>query len=140
MPLFLGDLLASTATWEGEERALYVLLLAYQWSAGPLPADAQRIAKMCQYDPENFFRLWSVVGPKFVEQDSGLINLRLEDHRRRASDLAKKRAKAGAKGGAKNRAKAQAKGGAKDGDFADGFVQPSIPSQSNLRGLPGGRA
>ena len=100
LPLFFGDLLASTPTWEGEERALYVLLLAYQWTAGPLPADPKRIAKMCQYDTKAFARLWSVVGRKFVEVDGGLINQRLEEHRSKANEVANKRAIAGAKGAA----------------------------------------
>lgn len=145
MPLFLGDLLAATATWKGEARALYVMLLAYQWSAGPLPADPGDIAVMCQYEPENFSRLWRTVGPKFVRHGDGLINLRLEEHRRKAKDVAKKRAKAGAKGRANRDAKPHAKADANDGQFAgsfaDPFVPPSNPIQSypELRGLPGGR-
>lgn len=101
MPLFFGDLLASTPTWEGEERALYILLLAYQWTSGPLPADVKRIARMCQYDVKTFTKLWGVVGRKFVETSTGLVNERLEEHRAKSSELASKRAAAGAKGAAK---------------------------------------
>jgi uncharacterized protein YdaU (DUF1376 family) len=101
LPLFFGDLLASTPTWEGEERALYVLLLAYQWTAGPLPSDPKKIARMCQYDTKTFMRLWSTVGKKFVESQDGLVNSRLEEHRVKAKEIAEKRANAGAKGAAK---------------------------------------
>lgn len=101
LPLFFGDLLAATPTWEGEARALYVLLLAYQWTAGPLPADPKKIAKMCQYDAKTFMRLWATVGKKFIETDDGLVNSRLEEHRVKAKAIAEKRASAGAKGAAK---------------------------------------
>lgn len=100
LPLFFGDLLAATPTWDGEERALYVLLLAYQWSAGAIPDDPKRIAKMCQYDPKTFASLWKVVGKKFVSVDGGLANPRLEEHRAKAKEIGKKRADAGAKGAA----------------------------------------
>lgn len=100
LPLFFGDLLAATAKWEGEERALYVLLLAYQWTSGPLPTEPKKIAKMCQYDTKTFVALWKTVGKKFVETEDGLINLRLEEHREKANEVSNKRAAAGAKGAA----------------------------------------
>lgn len=105
LPLFFGDLLASTATWEGEERALYILLLAYQWTAGPIPQDPKRIARMCQYESKEFMRLWKTVGQKFVEHGDGLINVRLEEHRQKAKEISAKRALAGAKGGASAKAR-----------------------------------
>lgn len=101
LPLFFGDLLAATPTWEGEERALYLLLLAYQWSAGPLPTDPKRIAKMCQYDVKTFVRLWGIVGKKFTPTADGFINARLEEHRKKAVEIASKRSSAGANGAAK---------------------------------------
>jgi len=101
LPLFFGDLLAATPTWSGEERSLYVVLLAYQWTAGPLPNDPKRIAKMCQYDTKNFLELWQVVGTKFRATDAGLINVRLEQHREKAKAVSKKRATAGQEGAAK---------------------------------------
>jgi uncharacterized protein YdaU (DUF1376 family) len=100
LPLFFGDLLASTATWEGEERALYILLLAYQWTAGPIPQNPKRIARMCQYEMKTFIRLWKTVGPKFVEHEDGLINVRLEQHREKAALITEKRKTAGMNGAA----------------------------------------
>lgn len=101
MPLFWGDVLAATPTWSGEERSLYITLLAYQWSAGPLPSDPKRIAKMCQYDQKNFLDLWQVVGTKFRLTDEGLLNDSLEEHRDKAKSVGKKRAEAGKEGAAK---------------------------------------
>lgn len=90
LPFFFGDFLASTATWDGEERSLFMLLLAYQWAAGSLPKDPQRIAKMAQYEWVTFKRLWSTIAHKFVESDSGLVNARLEEHRIKVNELGEK--------------------------------------------------
>ncbi len=98
MPLFFGDLLAATPTWDGEERALYVLLLAYQWTAGPLPDDVKRLAKMCQYDAKRFSVLWQTVGAKFIKHPEGLVNERLERHREKSVKLSEKNAASGKKG------------------------------------------
>jgi uncharacterized protein YdaU (DUF1376 family) len=100
MPLFFGDLLAATPTWDGEERAVYVLLLAYQWTAGPLPNDVKRLAKMCQYDAKRFAALWQTVGPKFSLCGDGLLNERLEQHREKSVKLSEKNASSGKKGAA----------------------------------------
>ncbi|MDE2102749.1 MAG: DUF1376 domain-containing protein [Patescibacteria group bacterium] len=99
MPLFFGDFLASTVSWDGEEQALYLLLLAYQWTSGPLPSDPKRLARMARYDQKRFGELWEVVGSKFDQQPSGLVNSRLESHRQRAEEIASKRALNGRAGG-----------------------------------------
>jgi uncharacterized protein YdaU (DUF1376 family) len=101
MPLFFGDFLAATGQWLGEERALYLLLLAYQWTTGPLPADPTRLATMCQYKPAAFSKLWRVVGRKFVEREGCLVNLRLEEHRARSAELSAKNSSSGRAGAAR---------------------------------------
>ena len=98
LPLFFGDFLASTAEWEGEERALYLLLMGYQWSLESLPTDPRRVCKLVGFDPELFDRCWPVVSRKFVERDGRLVNQRLETHREKSVQIAEKRAVAGAKG------------------------------------------
>lgn len=136
LPLFFGDLLAATPTWEGEARALYVLLLAYQWTAGPLPTDPKKIAKMCQYDTKTFVRLWSTVGKKFVETEGGLVNQRLEEHRVKAKEIAGKRASAGAKGAAKRWQEPKQIDGKQIANAIDLSSHPShpIPSEDSRRG------
>lgn len=129
LPLFFGDLLASTGQWLGEERALYILLLAYQWTGGPLPIDVSRICRMVQYDRQGFDVLWKTVGKKFVEQDEGLINLRLEEHRAKSQQLSAARSEIGKRGG---QARAKAKGQA----IASGLLEQNstihpIPSHPN---------
>jgi uncharacterized protein YdaU (DUF1376 family) len=136
LPLFFGDLLAATPTWEGEQRALYVLLLAYQWTAGPLPTDPKKIAKMCQYDVKTFTRLWITVGKKFVETEDGLINARLEEHRVKAKGIAEKRANAGAKGAANRWQRPKQEDDKPMANAIDLSCHPShpIPSEDSRRG------
>lgn len=101
LPLFFGDFLASTAEWSGEERALYLLCLAYQWSMGSLPTDPKRLAKLVDYERRLFDASWDTVSKKFVERDGRLYNLRLEQHRKKSLEVSNKRAIAGANGAAK---------------------------------------
>jgi uncharacterized protein YdaU (DUF1376 family) len=99
MPLYFGDFLAATTFWSGEERALYLLLLGYQWSNGPLPANPMKLATAIQYDETRFMDLWQTIGAKFEQTERGLVNARLEQHRQRAFEISEKRAGA-AKAGA----------------------------------------
>lgn len=87
LPLFFGDFLASTATWDGEEQALYLLLLGYQWSSGPLPSELPKLARTVRYDFKVFTRLWKTVGRKFTKTECGLVNTRLEEHRTRSEQI-----------------------------------------------------
>lgn len=99
LPLFFGDFLGATATWSGEEQALYLLLLGYQWASGPLPTEMQKLSCMARYEQKRFRKLWETVSKKFAVVDGGLLNLRLEEHRKKANDLAEvasARGKAGA--------------------------------------------
>jgi uncharacterized protein YdaU (DUF1376 family) len=96
---FSDDILAATPYWRGEERALYILLLGYQWANGPLPNDLDQLAQSVQYDPKAFVRLWAQVGQKFASTAEGWANLRLEERRTRAREISASRAAIGSKGG-----------------------------------------
>lgn len=98
LPLFVGDFLAATFTWSGEEQALYLLLLAYQWGSGPLPNDARRLARAVRYDERTFRKLWPTVSGKFIETEGGLLNPRLEQHRAKADAIAEKNRTSGRAG------------------------------------------
>jgi uncharacterized protein YdaU (DUF1376 family) len=98
MPMFVGDFLAATIEWEGEERALYALLLMNQWSVGSLPADPKKLSKMIGYTQKNFDACWPTVSTKFIEQDGRLVNERLEAHRAKTVSLSEKNSNAGKKG------------------------------------------
>lgn len=99
MPLFVGDFIASTADWEGEEASLYLLLLAYQWTLDSLPPEPAKLCKLVRWDRELFDRMWPAVSHKFVHRDGRLINERLEQHRAKSRELSIKNALAGKKGG-----------------------------------------
>jgi len=107
LPLFFGDFLASTAEWEGEEKALYLLLLGYQWALGTLPSEPRRLCKLAGWDWSLFERCWDVVSSKFPEKDGRRANARLEGHRARSKEISEKRANAGAKGGSVTQANAK---------------------------------
>lgn len=100
LPLFFGDFLASTYTWDGEEQALYLLLLGYQWTAGPLPDDPARLARAVRYDPKRFTKLWATVSAKFAARDdgAGLVNVRLEEHRANSIEIGERKSRAGKAG------------------------------------------
>lgn len=100
MPLFFGDLLASTSEWEGIERSLYISLLAYQWFLGSLPCDVRKLAKLVDWERELFETCWRQVSQKFQQQDGRLYNPRLEQHRARAREISAKNAASGKKGAA----------------------------------------
>lgn len=113
LPLFFGDFLSATSEWEGEEQALYLLLLGHQWAIGSLPADPHKLCKLARWDWELFSRFWPTVSQKFepmanaIENDGGrhqsansgrLQNARLEAHRAKASRLSVTNSAAGKKG------------------------------------------
>jgi len=142
LPIFFGDFLSSTVYWRGEEKGLYLLLLGYQWSSGPLPADLETLSQVVGYEPPHFRKLWERVGKKFIQTTDGWINLRLEEHRARAHQISGKRAAIGSKGGsasaAKRAAKRQANGQPIGSTLVDCLAskrsskfQPSNPIQSN---------
>jgi uncharacterized protein YdaU (DUF1376 family) len=107
LPLFVGDFLGSTSEWSGEEQALYLLLLAYQWTVGSLPVEVDKLARVVRWDRRTFAKCWRTVSTKFTERDGRIYNMRLEEHRAHAIEVARKRAEAGSSGGSKRAANAK---------------------------------
>ncbi len=91
LPLFVGDFMASTATWTGPERGLYVQLLMFQWASGPLPADLRRLARVVGYDWDEFTAVWTQISGKFTEIDGKLANPKLEEHRIKNAEVQARR-------------------------------------------------
>lgn len=98
LPMFVGDFMAATAEWEGEEQALYALLLMHQWAIGDLPIEITKLARLCRWDIRAFERYWPVVSSKFTECCGRLVNIRLEEHREKSHALSEKNSAAGKKG------------------------------------------
>ena len=99
MPWFVGDFMASTATWTGPERGLYLQLLGFQWTTKSLPTDLTRLARCVNYDPEEFRALWPVMASKFHNRGGLYFNPRLEEHRARGDEIRATRAAVGRMGG-----------------------------------------
>jgi uncharacterized protein YdaU (DUF1376 family) len=103
LPVYPGDVLASTITWTGEARALLLLVSLYYWVT-PLLADESEIARVIGYDFERFHALWLTVGGLFTIEDGYLVSAELDGHRARALRLHQQRIDASAKA-AEERAK-----------------------------------
>lgn len=127
LPLFVGDFLSATALWEGEERALYMLMLAYQWSAGALPSDLEKLSRALGYPHQKFLTLWETVSGKFEVQGKTLSNERLEWHRARTVEISAARSTAGSIGGKASAAKRAAEANAKK------VPTPAAPKQATIQ-------
>lgn len=98
MPLYFGDFLRSTAGWTLAERGAYLLLLATQWESGSLPLDMERLARIIGIDASTMASIWPVVSKKFVTVPAGLLNERLEAHRKQYLEYREKQSEGGKKG------------------------------------------
>jgi uncharacterized protein YdaU (DUF1376 family) len=108
LPLFVRDYVTATRHMSLAERGAYTDLLFFQWENGQLPKEPERLARLISCTIDELAAVWSVIGGKFVEGGSGLLNERLEQHRTKAIALSEKRASSGRSGGkqsAKQRAK-----------------------------------
>jgi len=100
LPMFVGDFFAATAEWDGEEEALYALLLMRQWALGHLPIETPKLARLVKYEQRNFERWWPTVSTKFELREvdgfgDRLMNPRLEQHRAKSAELSLKNSMAG---------------------------------------------
>jgi uncharacterized protein YdaU (DUF1376 family) len=99
MPLYIADLRAATDTWPGEEAALFVHLVTFIWSKGPLPIDERELCRIAGYDRSRFRKLWSPrVSAAFTRIGSGLVWLPLEERREEAGKAHQQRLYASALG------------------------------------------
>jgi len=100
MPWFPRDFLAATRGWPLIARAIYRELLDAQWDQGGLPTDPAELRALVGATPAEWRAGWPRVKSKFVEGPDGLLrNLRLEEHRRKAIQIAHKRAEVGRRRG-----------------------------------------
>jgi uncharacterized protein YdaU (DUF1376 family) len=97
LPLFVGDMIAATAQWDGKERGMYVQFLMVEWASGPIE-NATKTAQFLGYSQEDFELLWPRVSAKFRRTSKGLINDTLEAHRKKSEQIQSARSKAGKRG------------------------------------------
>ena len=85
MPWFHRDFLASTQGWTAAETGVYFLLLGAQWEMGPLPNNRAELASISRSTSKEFKAIWEKkVARKFRITPEGLVNDRLEEHRKEA--------------------------------------------------------
>jgi uncharacterized protein YdaU (DUF1376 family) len=105
LPFFVNDYLGATRHMTLAERGAYTDLLFLEWNIGPLPSEPARLAAMISCPLKQFRVIWQTVSKKFIEKDGCLVNERLERHRIKAIEIAKKRSIAGQEGGIATAAK-----------------------------------
>ncbi len=80
---FLQDMNVSLMTLE--EKGAYITLLSYAWLEGSIPADHEKLARLCSCSTEDIGRIWPALEPCFrpKRRSNGalLINKRLETER-----------------------------------------------------------
>lgn len=93
MPWFPKDYLSATRLMTLAQRGAYCDLLFYQWELGPLPDDAEKLARLIGASLEEFIPIWKEIESKFAQRDGKRINEILESHRDEATRLANARSK-----------------------------------------------
>lgn len=81
-----------------EARGAYITLICYCWLEGSIPADTNRMAKLCGIDGSAMAQLWVELSTCFSSVDGRCINTWLERQRLRQIEYKKDRQEAGKKG------------------------------------------
>jgi uncharacterized protein YdaU (DUF1376 family) len=108
MPWFPRDYMCSTRTLSLAQRGAYTDLLFWSWDNGPLPSDHESLMRILSCTSKEFEHVWPAICDKFVEYPDGLgrlVNLRLEEERKKYSDYRRRQSEGGRKGAEKKWAK-----------------------------------
>lgn len=82
------------------EVGAYMLLLSHCWLDGSLPADLTEVAKIVKMPAPRFRKLWAgALSECFVEKNGRLINVRLDQERRKQIEYRRRQSDHGKKGG-----------------------------------------
>jgi uncharacterized protein YdaU (DUF1376 family) len=104
--LYASDLLIDTIEWDINEVGIYTRLLMAQWSNGDLPDDVDRLARIAGCSPKRLQKAWVTVRVKFTQNGEGrLINLRLEETRKKQEEYRVNSIESGRRGGLKTQQK-----------------------------------
>lgn len=85
-------------------RGAYITLLCYCWREGSIPAETDKLARLCGVDSNAMAELMAELSPCFssaIGEPSRLINLRLYEEKEKQENHRKERALAGQKGAEK---------------------------------------
>src|SRR5262245_10608499 len=81
-----------------EARGAYITLLCYCWREGSIPAEMNRMGRLCGIDGSAMAQLWTELCLCFSEQDGRCINTWIERVRLKQIEHRKERQEAGKKG------------------------------------------
>jgi uncharacterized protein YdaU (DUF1376 family) len=96
---FLAD--ENVALMTNQELGCYIKLICFCWREGSIPADVQKIAKLCGEDGIAMAELWVSISPCYAPTPDNpvrLVHPRLELERRKQADFKSQRSSAGKKG------------------------------------------
>lgn len=77
-----------------------MMLLFTQWELGPLPNDPARLASIAGLEQAEMAALWPLLSKKFKHAKGGLLNPRMEIHRRNYLEYRRHLSESGRKGAA----------------------------------------
>lgn len=80
------------------ERFTYWMLLCAQHEVGVLPNDMARLAAVAGIDAATMSAVWPVVGKKFAAIRAGLLNKRMDAHRKKQLEFRRRQSEGGKKG------------------------------------------
>ena len=102
-PIYASEMLGDEdfISWSPEERGCWITLSARCWADGSIPADIDRMAKLCGCNAQAMLKHWSSIASKFEKVDSTerYTSRRIEIERNLAIEKSEKlsrRGKAGA--------------------------------------------
>ncbi|MFA6100483.1 MAG: DUF1376 domain-containing protein [Patescibacteria group bacterium] len=94
--LYAADFYMDTGSWTIEEVGIYSRLLFSQWVNGYIPNDPIRLARIAGCSTKSFQKWWPQIKLKFsVREDFNLVNLRLEETRKKQDEFINSRKKGG---------------------------------------------
>lgn len=143
---FLAD--ENVVLMTNREIGCYIKLMCYCWREGSIPADAQKIARMCGEDGSAMADLWLAIEPCFIEaiaEPGRLVHPRLEQERVKQKDFRKERSESGKKGAKARWGKGKTKNSSAKGTAMakpkaepmakDGSSSSSLSSNNNSGGV-----
>lgn len=100
---FPDDFVGGTMHMDAIEVGMYMRSICFQWGAGALPNDIEKLQRITGVSMSDFQRHWPVVLEKFIDNGTGgLVNERLQVERDKKLAISESRSKSGQKGGQAN--------------------------------------
>jgi uncharacterized protein YdaU (DUF1376 family) len=130
---FLSD--ENVVMMSNRELGCYMKLMCYCWREGSIPADMNKIARLCGEDGSAMADLWTAISGCFdtAENDaSRLVHFRLEKERNKQTEYKKERSDSGRKGAESRWGKAsKANGSAIAQPLAEPMANDGLSSSSS---------